>query len=230
MLLPFSLILLVIDAAAATNPFGRVHDVVSRHTTSFARDLRITFGAILQSRDVPSVDNTRVVYCRSNAGTNDNTGKTGGGEDKPRDSGRPSNGTGGSTRTRSSSSRPAPTGVSTPWSLRESHEGEDFFEGFTFWDLPDPTHGTVDYVDEGTARANGLLSINDDGHAIMRVETTPQVGQNRKSVRIHSKSVWNGGLFIFDVIHAPTGCAVWNAAWTSRCFILEYMYCLLRLS
>lgn len=43
----------------------------------------------------------------------------------------------------------------------------------------------------------------------MRVETTPNVSGNRKSVRISTKAQFNGGLFIMDAVHMPTGCGIW---------------------
>lgn len=58
-------------------------------------------------------------------------------------------------------------------------------------------------------RSNGILSVNNDGHAIMAVETTDSVANTRKSIRIQTKSVYNGGLFIMDAVHMPTGCGTW---------------------
>lgn len=43
----------------------------------------------------------------------------------------------------------------------------------------------------------------------MRVETTPNVASTRQSIRITTLSHWNGGLFIMDAVHMPTGCATW---------------------
>lgn len=45
----------------------------------------------------------------------------------------------------------------------------------------------------------------------MRVETTPQVANTRQSIRITSNSNYNGGLFIMDSVHMPTGCGTWPA-------------------
>jgi hypothetical protein len=39
----------------------------------------------------------------------------------------------------------------------------------------------------------------------MAVETTPQVTSTRQSVRITTQSQFNGGLFIMDAVHMPTG-------------------------
>ena len=87
--------------------------------------------------------------------------------------------------------------------------------------------GLVEYVDYGTAvrikesrrpcglfklrlqQANGLLEVNAAGHAIMRVETTPSVQNTRQSVRITTQSNYNGGLFVMQAVHMPTGCGVW---------------------
>jgi hypothetical protein len=49
----------------------------------------------------------------------------------------------------------------------------------------------------------------------MRVETTPQVSGNRKSVRVHSNTVINGGLVILDAVHMPYGCGTWPAFWSN---------------
>lgn len=38
-------------------------------------------------------------------------------------------------------------------------------------------------------------------------------GQGRKSVRLQSKRVYNGGLFAASIAHAPIGCGVWPAFW-----------------
>jgi hypothetical protein len=53
--------------------------------------------------------------------------------------------------------------------------------------------------------ASGVISINDAGNAIMQVETTPVVAENRKSVRIESQNIFTGGLLIGDFVHVPTG-------------------------
>ena len=47
----------------------------------------------------------------------------------------------------------------------------------------------------------------------MRVETTPQVQNLRKSVRITTQFTYTGGLVIMDATHMPQGCGTWPAAW-----------------
>lgn len=69
----------------------------------------------------------------------------------------------------------------------------------------DPTHGLVTYVDSDTAFSTGLAYVRDDGVAVMRVDntTTLQEGQNRNSVRIHTKNSYGPGLFVMDVLQMP---------------------------
>jgi len=73
----------------------------------------------------------------------------------------------------------------------------------------------VNYVDQQTARSSGLVTVNNQGNAVMRVETTGSVSGNRQSVRIFTQSSFNGGLFIMDSVHMPTGCGIWPAFWTN---------------
>lgn len=57
--------------------------------------------------------------------------------------------------------------------------------------------------------------------AILRVDTsvtnssTPDASTGRFSVRLTSKVQYASGLFLFDVLHTPTGCATWPALWLS---------------
>ncbi|KAG8713299.1 hypothetical protein FRC08_013431 [Ceratobasidium sp. 394] len=113
--------------------------------------------------------------------------------------------------TSSPSSAPMP---SSTWKLNITISGANFFDAWTFFSFPDPTKGAVDYQTSEGAQAADLTSVNDAGNAIMRVETTPQVSGNRKSVRIHSKTTINGGLVILDAVHMPYGCGTWPAFWT----------------
>ncbi|CEL57634.1 putative glycosidase C21B10,07 OS=Schizosaccharomyces pombe (strain 972 / ATCC 24843) GN=SPBC21B10.07 PE=3 SV=1 [Rhizoctonia solani AG-1 IB] len=122
-----------------------------------------------------------------------------------------------STRTSSSTSTsttsaPAP---SSTWTLQTRMEGSTFFDGWEFWAYPDPTNGAVDYQNLDGSSAAGLHEINSDGNAIMRVETTQQVSGNRKSVRLHSHTTYNGGLVILDAVHMPYGCGTWPAFWSN---------------
>ncbi|KAK1216588.1 hypothetical protein PQX77_020780 [Marasmius sp. AFHP31] len=103
-------------------------------------------------------------------------------------------GGGGGGGTQATTSTSASTRVSTtpvnhnsPFKIVDSHFGSNFFNVWNFWTFGYPTNGIVNYVDEATARANGLLEINPAGNAMMRVETTSQVSGNRRSVRIQTQ-------------------------------------------
>ena len=70
------------------------------------------------------------------------------------------------------------------------------------------------YVDQvGSEQLN--LTYATSSSATIRVDLSnidaSQGG--RKSVRIESKSQYNEGLFIFDILHTPYGCGTWPALW-----------------
>ncbi|PPQ63720.1 hypothetical protein CVT24_004300 [Panaeolus cyanescens] len=228
--LPISLLLLTAELASASRSHSLVprfvHDIhhnAVKRTHSLASDIRMAFNGILVPRDVSSAPQ-RVVYCkpRKQAPFTNGGGDNGGNNNTS--STTPSTGSTVSTgSTRPSSTRipnnpstiPTTPSPASPWKLIDSHEGQNFFDGWDFFTSPDPTHGIVDYVDEATGRANGILDINSRGNAIMRVETTPNVPANRKSIRITTQVTFNGGLVIMDAVHMPTGCGTWPAFWTN---------------
>ena len=81
-----------------------------------------------------------------------------------------------------------------------------------------PRHASSRYhltnVSAPQKQAN-LVSINSDGNAVMKVETTPQVQNTRQSIRITTQFTFTGGLVIMDSVHMPTGCGTWPAFWTN---------------
>lgn len=101
------------------------------------------------------------------------------------------------------------------YSLVDSFEGSTFFDNWDFFTQPDPTHGMVTYVSAAVAQSSRLAYIEQSGAAVMTVDTktTLTSGAPRNSVRITSKKAYNGGLFIFDILRGPYGCAVWPGAW-----------------
>ncbi|KAH9486693.1 putative glycosidase C21B10.07 [Psilocybe cubensis] len=203
-----------------------LHHSTIRRTHNLASDLRLAFRGILLPR---TETNEHIVYCKSgkqapfNGGGDDSGGADGNTSSAVGTSGRQTTviGSGSSTSRRplssASSSSPSATATLPPslWKLTNSYQGNNFFDGWDFFIGDDPTHGTVDYVDENTARSNGLLEINGQGNAVMRVETTGTVSGNRKSVRITTKAQFTGGLVIMDSVHMPTGCGIWPAFWTN---------------
>ncbi|KAK0438885.1 glycoside hydrolase family 16 protein [Desarmillaria tabescens] len=211
--LPVYLVVLIVFHDVSASLVSRVHDVALRHTKSIARDLRLAFGSVLVSQQSLVDPQTRLTYCKAGSSNNNNTGGGGG---SGSGSGSSSHSGTSSTRTASTSGASATaSSFSSPYNLVESHAGTEFFNGWSFWTTSDPTHGIVDYVDESTGRSNGLVEVNTDGNAIMRVETTGTVSGNRQSIRITTESTYDGVLVIMDSVHMPTGCGTWPAWWSN---------------
>ncbi|KAF9040367.1 glycoside hydrolase family 16 protein [Hymenopellis radicata] len=171
----------------------------------------MAFGPVLVTQ---RSEQAHLTYCTLSS----NKGLSGSGSDSGDGNGHSGLGPSASSTRTATGTSAAPTGSTSasPWSLVETHTGNDFFDGWSFWTTSDPTHGIVDYVDESTGRSNGLLEVNSDGNAIMRVETTDIVSANRKSIRITTESSYNTGtLAIMDSVHMPTGCGTWPAWWSN---------------
>ncbi|RDB28980.1 putative glycosidase C21B10.07 [Hypsizygus marmoreus] len=229
--LPIGLVLLVATASPSSaslvpRAIHKIHGAAVRHTKSLARDLRVAFGGVLVAQ--PNTQSTHAVYCKQGKSGTFPVGGNIGGSGNNTDSVSSSRASGSSSRapgstTRTSSGTKTSTGAkptdtasaSSPWKLTQSHEGNSFYDGWDFFTGSDPTHGIVQFLDQNAARANGLLDVNGAGNAIMRVETTPNVANTRKSVRITTQSSFNGGLITMDAVHMPTGCGVWPAFWTN---------------
>jgi len=107
-------------------------------------------------------------------------------------------------------------GISTAqkWTLEDNWSGSNFLANFDFWSSGDPTHGYVHYVTQAVAQQNGLLNISGNTVFIYTDHTNKATSPGRMSVRISSKKTYNGGLFVFDLTHMPTGCGNWPAIWT----------------
>ncbi|CBQ72131.1 related to endo-1,3(4)-beta-glucanase [Sporisorium reilianum SRZ2] len=102
------------------------------------------------------------------------------------------------------------------YTLQEEITGRSFLDRFYFWSYADPTHGSVDYVDEFTAVSNGLATVNAAGRFVIRADNTSfvPIGQKRKSVRMHSKRTMGDGVLVGKFSFMPQGCATWPAFWT----------------
>jgi hypothetical protein len=130
-----------------------------------------------------------------------------------------SNSTTSTTVEASTSSAPETTSApeqvfSNQWQLQKVHNGTSFFDGWDFWSLADPTHGTVDFQNVDAAWQQGLIGFEGNA-AIMRVNTDNNVG-NRKSIRIHDQYKFNiNSIVIMDADHIPTGCGTWPAWWSN---------------
>jgi len=100
-----------------------------------------------------------------------------------------------------------------PYRHEQAFVGEDFFSKWDFWTASDPTKGFVEYVDEETAKANGLARAASN-HVYMGSDFSgPAAKTGRRSVRIQSKEMFNRGLFVATLDHIPTGCGTWPAMW-----------------
>ena len=216
--LPIHLLLFLLNLmpsqgySTPSHAIKRLHNTAIRRSAGLARDLRIALQPILVVKTTNGSSSSNVYCITSKSSKNPGGGNR--------------NGTGnGSNTTRGSATSTAGGAVPTqtsPWTLIESHQGNNFFDGWDFWTGDDPTHGLVQFISEDAGvssrsicfltflrnslqRSNGLVQVNDQGHAVMGVETTPQVTGGRQSVRITTKTQYNGGLFIMDSVHMPTG-------------------------
>ncbi|KAF7310936.1 hypothetical protein HMN09_00636900 [Mycena chlorophos] len=120
-----------------------------------------------------------------------------------------------STNSTNGSNSTTANATQTIWVPQDEFSGPTFFDGFGFFTDPDPTHGTVTYVNATYAFENNLAYYdNATNTVVMKGDDTTwlEEGQNRSSVRVSSHAQYNTGLFILDLIQAPFGCSVWPAA------------------
>ncbi|KAL4068247.1 glycoside hydrolase family 16 protein [Scleroderma yunnanense] len=188
---------------------SRAHKIAVKHSTGLARDLRLAFGGILVSD--PQSSPSQKAYCVSSSSFSNSSLSSGTSSSftHPSSSVSP-------TGTKSSTSATASASVSSsPWKPISTYSGSTFFNGWSFWDTADPTHGTVQYLSQTDAQNAGLALINSAGNAVMRVDTTPTVSTNRNSVRITTNLAFTEGLVIMDAVHMPTGCGTWPAFWSN---------------
>ncbi|KAJ0289709.1 hypothetical protein COL940_001351 [Colletotrichum noveboracense] len=103
------------------------------------------------------------------------------------------------------------------YSLSHSYFGANFVSDFNWINYADPSNGFVRYQTQPDALAKGLYSINPDTQAVtLGVDDTNvyALSEGRPSVRLESKQVYNGGLFIGDFAHMPPSvCGLWPAFW-----------------
>jgi hypothetical protein len=72
----------------------------------------------------------------------------------------------------------------------------------------EPTHGEVCY-----GKWNDLVSVTETGQLKLAVSDEIESNGKKKSIRLESIQTFNGGLFVIDVEHIPTGGGVWPAIW-----------------
>ncbi|KZV99433.1 hypothetical protein EXIGLDRAFT_234843 [Exidia glandulosa HHB12029] len=114
------------------------------------------------------------------------------------------------------------------YNLHQYSGGKNFFDGWNYPGAFDTTNNapTADVTNSGDnwianktySQSAGLTTVNDQGHAVLRVDDTSTVVYNDKrySVRIESSELYSiGSVFVMDAVHIPFGCSVWPAYWTS---------------
>ncbi|KAI4730806.1 endo-1,3(4)-beta-glucanase [Aureobasidium sp. EXF-10728] len=98
--------------------------------------------------------------------------------------------------------------------LQDDYNSAAFFDMFDFFTYTDPTHGFVQYIDQGTAWNTGLIG-NANDKVYIGVDHTNVQPNGRPSIRLTSKNAYNSGsLVILDLEHMPgNSCGSWPAFW-----------------
>lgn len=99
------------------------------------------------------------------------------------------------------------------WTMTDEIGPSDFFNDFDWYTATDPSNGLVTYQSQSDAKTNNITYVEGDSF-FMRVDTTEVQLAGRKSARISSKKSYSDGVYVLNVTHIPTGCAVWPAFWT----------------
>ncbi|KAK2069001.1 hypothetical protein P8C59_003611 [Phyllachora maydis] len=104
--------------------------------------------------------------------------------------------------------------------LVDTYNASNWFTKFDTLAIPDPTHGSVEYVSYNEAKLDGLAAIKNN-QVYMGVDyKTNGLGttKGRKSMRVSSRRAYTKGLFVADIEHMPAssknGCGLWPAWWT----------------
>ncbi|KAF7318819.1 putative glycosidase C21B10.07 [Mycena chlorophos] len=117
----------------------------------------------------------------------------------------------------------------TTYQLTDYIVGESFFSEFAFQNIPDPTHGRVNYTDAATAIAQNLAYVTQQGSFVVRADSeTPltATGPGRNSVRLMSNKTVDTGVImrvpplisstcqpVVGALFLPI-CETWPALWT----------------
>ena len=103
--------------------------------------------------------------------------------------------------------------ASAAYTLRDNYDHSNFFNEFTFFSDPDPTHGFVNYAAPTAANLSALAGY--DSKAVylgVDYNTKNPSGSGRGSVRVHSQKTYTRGLFVADIAHMPASiCGSWPA-------------------
>ncbi|KAJ3557447.1 hypothetical protein NPX13_g9922 [Xylaria arbuscula] len=101
------------------------------------------------------------------------------------------------------------------YTIQDSYDTTNFFDGFEFFNGPDPTLGYVQYVDAVTANSTGLAGYANNGIYLGVDYETQNPAAGRASVRLTTKNAYTHGLIIADIAHMPAPvCGSWPAFWS----------------
>ncbi|KAI0344086.1 putative laminarinase [Trametopsis cervina] len=108
-----------------------------------------------------------------------------------------------------------PSALGVKYGLVDNWIGAAFLSTFVHENIPDPTHGRVNYVDQATALAQNLTYAQGDAFVIRADHTTvlSPSGPGRNSVRVRSVKTYTTHVAVFDIAHMPEGCGTWPATW-----------------
>ena len=102
--------------------------------------------------------------------------------------------------------------LASNYNLVENYQGSNFFQKMGFYTGGDPTHGYVQYVDQGTAQNNGLISLSGNTVYMGVDHSNVASGSGRQSVRVVSQRAYTHMLVTIDIEHMPSSiCGVWPA-------------------
>lgn len=105
--------------------------------------------------------------------------------------------------------------VSAQYTIQDSYTASNFFDGFSFYDGTDPTHGYVSFVSSSIANTTALAGLSQDQVYLGVDHTTLNPPNGRASTRLSSTKAYTHGLFLADIGHMPSStCGVWPAFWT----------------
>ncbi|CZS93344.1 uncharacterized protein RAG0_03680 [Rhynchosporium agropyri] len=98
------------------------------------------------------------------------------------------------------------------YTLVHDYNYRNWYNSFEFEDLPDPTHGFVDYQSLNDSLALGLTKIIDK-QVCMAIDNTsviPLTSNGRKSIWVQSLHTFKHGLLLGDFEHMPGSDCEWT--------------------
>ena len=100
----------------------------------------------------------------------------------------------------------APISEGSQYRLYKYVDASNFSNEFSFQTHADYNAGTVEYLNYNDALENSVFRNDGGTFNLTAVKSSNQVPL---SVFASSRSVYNGGMFIFDVNHLPFDCGAW---------------------